>query len=167
MEKEIYCPVANLLSFGVDSLFFDTTSTYSEVDQADEPVPRDMNGNVTNMFRGSGGRGARGREGPLPWADYDQRGQRHPCVVPAGYPHDGVAPRRPQARPFGDLKALVGLILEDQPGNQVRRRPFITGHVSSQLAAIAASSRSATRRAVNLHAPPDPVQQYTGRAQSQ
>jgi DDE family transposase len=47
VEKEIYCQVANLLNLEVDLLFFDTTSTYSEVDAEDEPVPRDKHGNVT------------------------------------------------------------------------------------------------------------------------
>ena len=46
VEKEIYGRVANLLNLEVDLLFFDTTSTYFEVGEADEPVPRDKNGNV-------------------------------------------------------------------------------------------------------------------------
>ena len=37
--------------------------------------------------------------------------------------------------------------LEADPGAQVRRRPFNTGHVSARHAAIRASSRSAARRA--------------------
>ena len=36
----------------------------------------------------------------------------------------GVAPRRPQARPYGGLNPLGGLVFEDQPGAQVRRRPL-------------------------------------------
>ena len=48
VEKEIFHQVANLLNLEVDLLFFDTTSTYFETDQADEPVPRDKNGNVTD-----------------------------------------------------------------------------------------------------------------------
>jgi hypothetical protein len=48
VEKEIYCQVANLLNLEVDLLFFDTTSTYFELDGEDEPVPRDKNGNVTD-----------------------------------------------------------------------------------------------------------------------
>jgi hypothetical protein len=47
VEKEIYGQVANLLNLEVDLLFFDTTSTYFELDEEDEPVPRDKNGNVT------------------------------------------------------------------------------------------------------------------------
>jgi Transposase DDE domain len=48
VEKEIYSQVANLLNLEVDLLFFDTTSTYFELDGEDEPVPRDKNGNVTD-----------------------------------------------------------------------------------------------------------------------
>jgi hypothetical protein len=48
VEKEIFHQVANLLNLEVDLLFFDTTSTYFEVDDEDEPVPRDKNGHVTD-----------------------------------------------------------------------------------------------------------------------
>jgi hypothetical protein len=48
VEQEIFGQVANLLNLEVDLLFFDTTSTYFEVDEEDEPVPRDKNGNVTD-----------------------------------------------------------------------------------------------------------------------
>jgi Transposase DDE domain len=48
VEKEVYGQVANLLNLEVDLLFFDTTSTYFEVDEEDEAVPRDKNGNVTD-----------------------------------------------------------------------------------------------------------------------
>jgi DDE family transposase len=47
VEKEIYGQVANLLNLEVDLLFFDTTSTYFELDGEDEPVPRGKNGEVT------------------------------------------------------------------------------------------------------------------------
>jgi hypothetical protein len=48
VEQEIFHRVANLLNLEVDLLFFDTTSTYFELDEEDEPVPRDKNGNVTD-----------------------------------------------------------------------------------------------------------------------
>src|SRR6516164_1587659 len=48
VEQEIFHQVANLLNLEVDLLFFDTTSTYFELDEEDEPVPRDKNGNVTD-----------------------------------------------------------------------------------------------------------------------
>jgi hypothetical protein len=46
LEREIYGQVADLLNLEVDLLFFDTTSTYFELDEEDEPVPRDKNGNA-------------------------------------------------------------------------------------------------------------------------
>jgi hypothetical protein len=44
LEKEVFTRVAGLLNLEVDLLFFDTTSTYFEVQDEDEPVPRDENG---------------------------------------------------------------------------------------------------------------------------
>jgi hypothetical protein len=46
LEKEIFGQVANLLNLEVDLLFFDTTSSYFELDDEDEPVPRDSRGRV-------------------------------------------------------------------------------------------------------------------------
>jgi hypothetical protein len=48
VEKEIFAQVAAALDLEVDLLFFDTTSTYFELDEEDEPVPRDKNGHVTD-----------------------------------------------------------------------------------------------------------------------
>jgi hypothetical protein len=48
VEKEIFGQVANLLSLEVDLLFFDTTSTYFQLDDEDEPVPRDASGEATS-----------------------------------------------------------------------------------------------------------------------
>jgi len=42
--EEVYHRVANLLNLEVDLLFFDTTSTYFETGDEDEPVPRDKHG---------------------------------------------------------------------------------------------------------------------------
>jgi len=44
VEKEIYHQVAHLLNLEVDLLFFDTTSTYFELEEADEEVARDWRG---------------------------------------------------------------------------------------------------------------------------
>jgi len=46
LEREVFHQVANLLSLEVDLLFFDTTSTYFELDEADEPVARDERGEL-------------------------------------------------------------------------------------------------------------------------
>ncbi len=44
LEKEVFHQVANLLNLEVDLLFFDTTSTYFELDDPDEPLARDAHG---------------------------------------------------------------------------------------------------------------------------
>ena len=46
LEREVFHQVASLLNLEVDLLFFDTTSTYCCVDQADEPVERDERGEL-------------------------------------------------------------------------------------------------------------------------
>ena len=43
--EEAYFQVTDLLNLEVDLPFFDTTSTYSETGEADEPIPRDKDGN--------------------------------------------------------------------------------------------------------------------------
>ncbi len=44
LEKEVFWSVANLLDLEVDLLFFDTTSTYFETGEPDDPVARDEHG---------------------------------------------------------------------------------------------------------------------------
>jgi hypothetical protein len=44
LEREVFSRVANLLNLEVDLLFFDTTSTYFEVEGEDEPIWRDKHG---------------------------------------------------------------------------------------------------------------------------
>ena len=44
LAEEAYRQVADLLNLEVDLLFFDTTSTYFETGEEDEPVPRDEDG---------------------------------------------------------------------------------------------------------------------------
>ncbi len=46
LEQQVFGRVANLLNLEVDLLFFDTTSTYFELDEADEPVARDARGRI-------------------------------------------------------------------------------------------------------------------------
>jgi transposase len=46
LAKQTYFQVTDLLNLEVDLLFFDTTSTYFETEQADEPEPRDENGHL-------------------------------------------------------------------------------------------------------------------------
>jgi len=51
VEKEIYHQVAHLLNLEVDLLFFDTTSTYFELEEADEPVLRNWRGEAVTDTR--------------------------------------------------------------------------------------------------------------------
>jgi len=44
LARTVYSQVADLLNLEVDLLFFDTTSTYFETEQADDPVGRDERG---------------------------------------------------------------------------------------------------------------------------
>jgi Transposase DDE domain len=44
LEQEVFGQVANLLNLEVDLLFFDTTSTYFELDEPDQPIARDDHG---------------------------------------------------------------------------------------------------------------------------
>jgi hypothetical protein len=44
LEREVFHQVADLLNLEVDLLFFDTTSTYFELEDPDEPVARDDHG---------------------------------------------------------------------------------------------------------------------------
>jgi hypothetical protein len=46
LEQEVFHQAANLLNLEVDLLFFDTTSTYFELDEPDEPIARDQRGHV-------------------------------------------------------------------------------------------------------------------------
>jgi Transposase DDE domain len=46
LEKQVFDEVANLLNLEVDLLFFDTTSTYFELEEADEAVARDEHGRL-------------------------------------------------------------------------------------------------------------------------
>jgi DDE family transposase len=44
LERQVFGEVANLLNLEVDLLFFDTTSTYFELEEPDEPVARGQDG---------------------------------------------------------------------------------------------------------------------------
>jgi Transposase DDE domain len=48
LAEQVYFQVADLLNLEVDLLFFDTTSTYFELDEPDEPVGRDERGQVSD-----------------------------------------------------------------------------------------------------------------------
>src|SRR5919106_2894103 len=61
LEQEIFGHLATLLDLEVDLLFFDTTSTYFELDEPDEPVARDRRGH--RLLQPSDGNGRGGDDG--------------------------------------------------------------------------------------------------------
>jgi Transposase DDE domain len=91
VEKEIYGQVANLLNLEVDLLFFDTTSTYFELGEEDEPVPRDKNGEVTDDEQEA----AAGK--PAPFRGYgkskDHRDDLPQVVIGLAVTRDGIPVR--------------------------------------------------------------------------
>jgi hypothetical protein len=54
LSRTVYDNVADLLNLEVDLLFFDTTSTYFELDEPDEPVGRDEHGALTDNSNNHG-----------------------------------------------------------------------------------------------------------------
>ena len=91
VEREIFGQVANLLNLEVDLLFFDTTSTYFEVDEEDDAVPRDKNGNVSDDEHKAG-------EGkPAPFRAYgkskDHRDDLPQVVIGMAVTRDGIPVR--------------------------------------------------------------------------
>jgi Transposase DDE domain len=58
LEREVFWQVSSLLDLEIDVLFFDTTSTYFEIEQPDEPVARDQSGRPVGNAGEHGGEGA-------------------------------------------------------------------------------------------------------------
>jgi hypothetical protein len=54
LERQVFDEVANLLNLEVDLLFFDTTSTYFELGEPDEPIARDSRGDRLPDGQGDG-----------------------------------------------------------------------------------------------------------------
>jgi hypothetical protein len=69
LEKNVFDQVADLLNLEVDLLFFDTTSTYFETGEADEPVARDEHGNAVTGEDAAGGEAGKGH-GPAGFRTY-------------------------------------------------------------------------------------------------
>jgi hypothetical protein len=65
LERQVFGQVANLLNLEVDLLFFDTTSTYFELDEADEPVGLDAHGRVKPTDAGTEGDGTAETDGEV------------------------------------------------------------------------------------------------------
>jgi hypothetical protein len=68
LERQVFSQVATALDLEVDLLFFDTTSTYFELDEEDEPVPRDKDGGPVpggeDRGEADGDEGTAGQDGP-------------------------------------------------------------------------------------------------------
>jgi hypothetical protein len=62
LERKVFDNLADLLNLEVDLLFFDTTSTYFETEQEDEPVFRDDHG--VPLASGNAGPGEDGEQEP-------------------------------------------------------------------------------------------------------
>ena len=84
--RQAYFQVTDLLNLEVDLLFFDTTSTYFETEEADEDVPRDVRGE-----RVPDGSEDTARRGRVPHPRQVQGLPRRPA---AGRRRDGGHPRR-------------------------------------------------------------------------
>lgn len=84
----------------------------------------------------------------------DQRRHGDAFGARGGDPHDGCVPASAPGAAFGRPQALARLVLEAEPGAQVRRRLFTTGHCSSFQAAIFSSSRSVALRDGTCTLPP-------------
>jgi hypothetical protein len=125
VEQEIFGQVANLLNLEVDLLFFGTTSTCFELDEEDEPMPRDKNGEVTKDPE----KAAEGKPGGF--RAYGQGPSRRPA--PGGHRH---GPDRVGRRPR--------LHLRGEPPLPAQRRPPL--HHREKLRSGSAEARAALSR---------------------
>jgi len=81
LEAGVFHQVANLLNLEVDLLFFDTTSTYFELEDPDEPVARDEHGHPLPDHAGqTDGAGATDGAGQT-----DGAGEKHPQGNSVGF----------------------------------------------------------------------------------
>ena len=106
LEAGVFHQVANLLNLEVDLLFFDTTSTYFELEDADEPVARDTHGHVlpdtdtdtdTTATDGAGGRDGTGGPDGVGFRTYgkskDSRDDLPQIVIGMAVTRDGIPVR--------------------------------------------------------------------------
>ena len=106
LARGVFDQVAHLLNLEVDLIFFDTTSTYFETEQADEPVWRDEHGrrvepdspstNADAPADGAGRRPSRRPTGAAGKAGFRSHGKSKDSRddLPAGRGRDGRDPRR-------------------------------------------------------------------------
>jgi hypothetical protein len=96
LERQVFGQVAHLLNLEVDLLFFDTTSTYFELDEADEPVARDHRGHIQPTTTTDGG-GDGGGGSTIGFRTYgktkDHRGDLPQVVVGLAVTREGIPVR--------------------------------------------------------------------------
>jgi hypothetical protein len=92
LERQVFGQVANLLNLEVDLLFFDTTSTYFELDEADEPVARDNPGRIKDTSTDG-----EGEESMIGWRTYGKSKDHRPdlpqVVIGMAVTRDGIPVR--------------------------------------------------------------------------
>jgi hypothetical protein len=94
LEKEIYHQVADLLNLQVDLLFFDTTSTYFEVEDADLPAARDWRGEPSEPSTDGDGDGEQKMAGFRTWGkSKDSRDDLPQIVIGMAVTREGIPVR--------------------------------------------------------------------------
>jgi Transposase DDE domain len=95
LEKKVFDNLAGLLNLEVDLLFFDTTSTCFVMEEADEPVARDKNGNtVTSENADRDDEGRREPAGFRTWGNSkDHRDDLPQVVIGMAVTRDGIPVR--------------------------------------------------------------------------
>lgn len=97
LSRTVYDNVADLLNLEVDLLFFDTTSTYFELDEPDEPVDRDEHGVLANKGNTDGTTDGRGTVKAAGFRTYgkskDSRPDLPQVVIGMAVTRDGIPVR--------------------------------------------------------------------------
>src|SRR2546423_1265620 len=94
LEQEIFGRASEVLDLEVDLLFFDTTSTYFETEQADAPVARDQHGNAAGGLKAGGGAGDGRAAGFRAFGtSKDSRGDLPQVVIGMAVTRDGIPVR--------------------------------------------------------------------------
>jgi hypothetical protein len=96
LEKKVFGNLADLLNLEVDLLFFDTTSTYFETGEEDEPVARSTNGIRVTSDNTAGGEAA-GERAPAGFRTYgkskDHRDDLPQVVIGMAVTRNGIPVR--------------------------------------------------------------------------
>jgi Transposase DDE domain len=94
LEKQVFDSAAHLLNLEVDLLFFDTTSTYFELEDADAPIARDEHGNPLPENDGDGDGDGETMAGFRTWGkSKDSRDDLPQIVIGMAVTRDGIPVR--------------------------------------------------------------------------